>query len=696
MSAVPAVRAPAGSGPLLEAARSLWPLVGEQWGLSGGVLEGVGGALAHAPMAGGEAPIWPENEGFAPPLVLVGLASADMVARAVRERTGSLQYLPHIFVIEPRAEVALAALARLSAADGEGAVQELLQAPGVEWFVGPEGMANFETWLKGHGDDPLPKQVAMCGAPPEVGQAVARLLGEAHARQQSLLREQAGTLREWANSRQRREAVRRRWRDGESLRVLVCASRFSTYMRHSAADLVKTLEGLGHQAVLLTEPDDHTRQTQLHYTRAIIGFDPDGIVLLNYFRPQLGPVMPPHIPVITWAQDAMGHFFAGADTPRAGALDFVAGMLYPELRDRLGVPESRMLAWPNAVSTVKFHRGPVGDGFEHLRCDVAMMTRHSELPEVYIRKRISEIGEQTPAGRSIAMLESRVPVVLVRAERDQLWLVRAMRAECEAILREAHGRPATPSMIETLLQQIAMPLADLHYRQQAATWAASVCERNGWCLHLYGSGWEDHPQLAKFARGELAHGEELRAAYQLAGVTIHASARGIYHQRVAEAAMSGGLPIVRRSFEEIDRARWFQLNAMVGKVQPHDQTSDGRPRFMIADSDGLMRVASLWGRCGLELGADGLVSPTAYEMDVLKNCALGKPKLPHEDSAWPLVDIGEVGFASEAELEAIVRKAKGSSWRDAWSAAIDARMRERFAMDRFAQGMIDLVRTSFL
>ena len=696
MSAVPAVRAPAGSGPLLEAARSLWPLVGERWGLSGGVLEGVGGALAHAPMAGGEAPIWPKNEGFAPPLVLVGLASADVVGRAVRERTGILHYLPRIIVIEPRAEVALAAMARFAASDGEDAARELLQAPAVEWFVGPQGMESFEAWLEEHSDDPLPKNVAMSGAAPEVGQAVARLLGEAHARQQALLREHAGTLREWANSRQRREAVRQRWREGESLRLLVCTSRFSTYMRHSAADLVKTLQGLGHEAMLLTEPDDHTRQTQLHYTRAVIGFDPDGMVMLNYLRPQIGPALPPHLPVITWAQDAMAHFFSGANAPRAGTLDFVAGMLYPEIRDRLGVPETRMLAWPNAVSPEKFHHGPVGDGCEHLRCDVAMMTRHSELPEVYARKRMAEVGEQSPGGRAIAMLETRVTEVLARAEREQLWLVRAMRIECEAILREANGRPATPAMIEALLQQIAMPLADLYYRQQAARWAVSVCERNGWRLHLYGSGWEDHPQLAKYARGELAHGEELRAAYQLAGVTIHASARGIYHQRVAEAAMSGGLPIVRRSFEEIDRARWFQLNAMVGKVQPHDQTSDGRPRFMIADSDGLMRVASLWGRCGLTLGADGLVSPTAYEMDMLKNCPLGKAKTPDEDSAWPFVDIGEVGFANEAELEAIVRKGRGSSWRDAWSAAIDTRMRERFAMDRFAQGMIDLVRTSFL
>lgn len=696
MSAVPAVRAPAGSGFLLEAARSLWPLAGERWGLAGGVLEGVGGVLAQASMADARAPIWPVGDGFAPPVVLVGFVSADLVARAIRERTGTLQYLPRIYAIEPRAEVALAALARYAAAEGEAAAKDLLQAPGVSWFVGPQGMARFEAWLHERIDDPLPREVLPGGAPPEVGQAVARLLGEAHARQQALLRERAGTLREWANSRQRREAVRQRWREGHKLRVLVLTSRFSTYMRHSAADLVEALCGLGHEARLLTEPDDHTRQTQLHYTRAVTEFDPDGAVLLNYFRPQIGPVLPPHLPVVTWAQDAMPHFFAGGNTPRAGSMDFVAGMLFPELRDRLGVPEDRMLAWPNAVSPSKFHRGPVGAGFEHLRCDVAMMTRHSETPERYLQRKIVEAGQGSPATHAVESLRDRVPADLERSQREGLWIFKVMREACAEALRAAQGRPPTPSTIESMLHQIALPLADLHYRQQAAQWAADVCRRNGWTLHLYGNGWEDHPDLAEFARGELAHGEELRAAYQLAGVTIHASARGLHHQRVAEAAMSGGLPIVRRSFEDVDRARWFQLNAMVGKVDPHGTTADGRPQFVIADSPGLMRVAALWGRCGLRLGEDGVVSPTAHELDVLRRCPLGKPKMPEEDSAWPLVDIGEVGFASEGELEAVLRRAMDPRWREAWSTAIDARMRDRFAMDRFAHGIIDLVRRSLI
>ncbi len=640
--------------------------------------------------------VWPEGERFAPPVAIAGVGSVDVLARAVADRSGALQFRPRIMVVEPRAEVAMAALARYAASDGEAAARELLEAPGVEWFVGPRAMPGLQAWLAERVDDPLPKDVAPNGGPAELAAGVAKVLGEAHARQQALMRERSMAMREIANSRQRREAVRARWREGKKLRILVSTTRFSTYMRHAAEDLAHALGEIGHQARLLLEPDDHTRQTQLHYTRAVSEFDPDGVVLINYFRPQIGPVLPPHVPVVTWSQDAMPHYFSGAQPPRAGTLDFVVGMLYPELRTRIGVPEQRMLAWPNAVSPAKFHRGPVGDGFEHLRCDVAMMTRHSEPPEAYVRRKIEEVEGSATTARAIKELERLVPLGLERAQREHRWIARELRVRCEEAIRTTSGRAPSPAMVEGFLHEIAMPLADLHFRQQAARWAAQVCERNGWRLHLYGNGWEDHPELAPFAKGELGHGEELRAAYQLAGVTIHASVRGLMHQRVAEAAMSGGLPIVRRTFEDIDRPRWFQLNAMVGSVEPDGSTEDGRPSYQIEKHEGLQRVAELWARCGLTLGENGMVSPSVHELEMLRNCPLGKPKMPEDDPGRMLVDVGEVGFASEDELERVVRNAQDISWRAEWSAAIDPRVRERFAMDRFAEAMIGLVRQSFV
>lgn len=691
MSAVPAVRTPAASGPAFEVATSLWPALQRAWDLSGGVLEGVGAALGETPPAPKGGTIWPPGESFAPPLVIVGAAWAELLARAVAERTGSLQYLPRVMAIEPRAEAALAGLARL----GESAARELLAARGVEWFVGPAAMERLKDWLNEHVDNPLPKSVVDNGAPPGTAAGVAKALGEAHARQQATMREHAAVLRQWASNRAKRTGIAERWRTAASLRLLVTTSRFSTYMWPSAIDLVDVLASLGHDARLLVEPDDHTKQTQLHYTRAMIDFEPDGVVLLNYMRPHLGPVVPPHVPVVTWSQDAMGHYFAGGRLARSGVHDFVVGMLYPELRDRLGVPEERMLPWANPVSPMKFHGAPVDASRERLRCDVALMTRHSEPPAAYVRRVYDQGGAASTYGKAILELERRVPEAMRRAAHEERWLLHELQTECTKALEATGTRTPVASLVEGILQQIALPLADLHFRQQAARWAAGACARRGWRLHLYGKGWEDHPELAEHARGELAHGEELRAAYQLAGVTIHASVRGQNHQRVAEAAMSGGLPIVRRTFEDLDRARWYQLNEMVGSIVPDERTDDGRPLFTIADHPGLLRVAALWSRCGRELGQGGMVGPTRREMAILEHCPLGKPKLPHEDPAWPLIDVGTVGFSSESELEAIIERSRNSAWRSGWSAAIGARARERFSMDRFGRDLVEMVRASY-
>lgn len=640
--------------------------------------------------------MWPANDGFAPPIVLASLSCPELLDRALRERTGTLQYRPRVLVVEPDAPAALAGLARHAAAQDLDATRSLLDAPGVEWFMGPMAMQQLDAWLRDHVDDALPQKIHEAGGTPELAQAIAHLLGETHARQQATMRERTATLRQWANDRPRREALRARLRQGTGLRVLVITSRFSTYMKHAAADFVHALGTLGHNARLLLEADDHTRQTQAHYLKAVLGFDPDAVVLVNYLRPQIGPVIPPHVPVVTWAQDAMGHFFAGEASVRAGPNDFIVGMLYPEHRTRLGMDDSRTLAWPNAVSPAKFHRGPVGSEHNHLRCAVALMTRHSEPPAAYVARQVEQSGRTTPQARAVAALETLVPRALERALREDQWIARALRPVCEEALHHGFGRSCTPAMVESLLHQAALPLADLHHRQQAALWAARICERRGWRLHLYGLGWVDHPELAAHARGELAHGEPLRAAYQLAGVTIHASVRGLLHQRLAEAAMSGGLPIVRRTFEDIDRARWFALNAIVPQATPHSQTDDGRPRFAIADHPGLMHAAALWGRTGRRLGVDGLVCHSPEETRWLDNPPLGKPRQPHEDPARLMVDVATVGFESEAELEAVIEASQDPAWREPWSRAIDVRVRERFAMDSFARETIELIRRHFL
>ncbi len=125
MSAVPAVRASAHDSPLIDLVRALWPEASRAWGLSGGVLEGVRDHLHAETRSKANGPIWGAHSEFSSPMLVDGFANALPLARAIRERTGLLQYLPRIIVVEPRAEVAHAALARFAAIEDSSQARQL-------------------------------------------------------------------------------------------------------------------------------------------------------------------------------------------------------------------------------------------------------------------------------------------------------------------------------------------------------------------------------------------------------------------------------------------------------------------------------------------------------------------------------------------------------------------------------------------
>lgn len=66
-------------------------------------------------------------------------------------------------------------------------------------------------------------------------------------------------------------------------------------------------------------------------------------------------------------------------------------------------------------------------------------------------------------------------------------------------------------------------------------------------LHLYGLGWENHPRFAKYARGPLAHGEELSIAYQCARFCLHLNSMEGDHQRLGEILATGSQPLCRKN-----------------------------------------------------------------------------------------------------------------------------------------------------
>jgi hypothetical protein len=346
---------------------------------------------------------------------------------------------------------------------------------------------------------------------------------------------------------------------GEPLRVLIPTSRYSTFLRHSGADLADALEKAGCVVRVHMEGDDHAMNDAAADMRAVVEHRPDLIVLPNYLRANLGTSYPAHVPFVTWVQDAMPHLYAKDVGEKVGPLDFVVGHLREEMFQKFGYPRGRAMAMPMAASVRKFHDGAAAPGAESRHaCEIAYVSHHAQTPEELHRRR----REEAPAGEGSntmrGMLDALLPRILGEVEGgiDRGPMSVRLRAMTVEELRRA-GLPDEGPVVAAMLSVYTMQIADRAMRHRTLEWAARIARRRGWRMHLYGRGWETHPTLGGLAKGELQHGEDLRACYKTARAHLHMSAHTAVHQRVFECALSGGLALSRLQSEDLSQLEYL-------------------------------------------------------------------------------------------------------------------------------------------
>lgn len=113
---------------------------------------------------------------------------------------------------------------------------------------------------------------------------------------------------------------------------------------------------------------------------------------------------------------------------------------------------------------------------------------------------------------------------------------------------------------------------------------------------------ESSPQFAKYAKGELAHDEELRTAYASAGVHLHVFllALELHQRRVLERFLSGGVALSRLMHETVRPLRQRVLLGAARSEAPHIPSPCGTVRGVaVADHPELMRWTSTMQRLGL-------------------------------------------------------------------------------------------------
>lgn len=615
-------------------------------------------------------------EGVDPPWMLMAVAAASP-----RQPDG---FWPRLLAVQADAREFLDGLALADLPE--------LAEPRVSVYVGPDASQRLEADLRSRlhtklaGPYIAPHSLRR-RAEPAVAEVLERVDAEQAEEAAALVRETAALYAGrdralWA--RRYAEAERARAGGaGEPLRVLVPTSRFSTYIQHASRDLVEALCAAGHRAELLIEPDDSSKLAAVAYLRRIRDFAPDLVILINFHRVNLGEWVPRELPFVCWVQDAMPHLFDEKVGRSLTEMDFVAGHLLSDLFHRYGYPRRRTCASPVVASDRKFHPGPVAPAMaKRFECEVAMVSHHSETPEAMRDRLMADAG---PAMRAPL---SAVYDGLIELARDPLTTPLTLEIE-RLVARHVPG-PAAMQVAKVF----AGPLVDRIVRHEALAWAAEMCRRRGWRLHLYGRGWASHPTLGEFARGELTHGEELRAAYQCAAAHLHVSSNTMTHQRVMECALSAGLPICRVIYEAVAAYKYRAQQAASRREEPTVYRLEDRACGHIAADhpEGLAYLALL-GRLGLD--ADGGLLWVAHRRQTyLERDAAGEWE---NQAGWILLDLAELGFTCPASLEArLARAIEDPHWRRTWSDAVAARVRSRHTHSALAARIIAMVASSMV
>lgn len=627
------------------------------------------------------------------PIFLDGLHAPMVVRRLVQ--------------ITPRTAMGLESLITLIAADETELLDALSLADlrpelglrRVRLIVGPDAAATLEARLRERIDQPLGLLAVMPGAPPTPGRftpeqltAVVQKIGQEQRAMQDAEGVRVSRMYQECDGTWWRTRFERR--DGEPpLRVLIPTTRFSSFLQHSASDIADALRQAGCDARVFIEPDEYSSFSNLGLARMIGQMRPDLVLLINITRSQLRDVLPENVPVVTWVQDTMPQLFDQGAGAAMGPLDFIVGHLHQDLFTHFRYPARRVLHSPVVASGRKFTSDAVERALlDKHACEIAYVSHHGESPE-QCRDRIVRESAGGPNAWLAPLLATTFDAI---CDAGKFRVVdgsvdRELRRIVQDGVRRALAREPEPRQIAMVHYSVARPIAERANRHQMVSWAADICRRRGWRLHLYGRGWDKSPEFAPFAKGELAHGEELRAAYQAAGVHLQGGLAGVLHQRVMECALSGGLPLIRFTYDALESIEC--LNAI-------RLTLDGIPPAFSLLSDRTMWVppsdhpdSAAIVRLRQYYGLPILPGAQHHARFLQPDAEFERAMAVQREAVWLPGDCTQTTFDTRDALEALVEKALGMPrGKRQLSGGIAARTRAALTYDAVMDRTLAMIR----
>jgi hypothetical protein len=325
---------------------------------------------------------------------------------------------------------------------------------------------------------------------------------------------------------------------GKKLRVLGITSRYTTFIQHSMRDWLAAFEKLGHQTRLVIESADHELPNNLALSQASVDFKPDLVVVIDHYRAELSG-LPAKVPVVMWVQDRLPNIFnkdAGAKQER---LDYAIGYSMLELTQEYGYPASRFLPTMMAVNEARFSpRELTGQERQQFGCDVSFVTNATTCVDEIMR----EIKANQPPIGIRFLDEVYQQFKAIYDAGDSITSGDLMRM----IIEQTADRMKVNTSVDAALQVFIHKVNNSLFRHQAVRWAVEL----GINLHLYGKGWEKHPEFSRYAKGEADNQTQLPIIYQASVINLQVTPFNAVHQRLLDGLTAGGFFLLRSTVSD--------------------------------------------------------------------------------------------------------------------------------------------------
>jgi len=323
------------------------------------------------------------------------------------------------------------------------------------------------------------------------------------------------------------------------LRVVGLTTRYSTVMQHALRDIAAAFRRSGCEFELVMQPNHHAVAVDVQ--QPLLDRQADLIFVINHLRHELADVLPANIPYVCWIQDHMDQLCDAKMGRSVTEFDLVVSPSPLVLRSLYEYPADRMLFSSNLTDCMTYSDDPLDDAeLEPYRCDVSYVGHGAGTPESLIEEIASRMGASL--GKYLHRFHALAAIEL----NQRGWLIGTDIVRLMLQAERESGHPAlTPQVRRSHIFPQLQRIYDRMLRHQTLAWAANWAQSRKRRFSIYGQGWEQHPPLRAFARGEVVSGRPLRALYQASSVALQVNGYGSLHQRLLDGLASGACMICR-------------------------------------------------------------------------------------------------------------------------------------------------------